>query len=79
MRVFIIIIHHLWYFAHGVECPRVVQGRKAYGILNVALSERWSGTDADRAKREICDKVSNDANLDKKMKIIIGLPSITYI
>lgn len=42
----------------GVKRPKIIKSCKANGILNIALSERWSETETDRTERKIYDKVS---------------------
>ena len=58
MKTIIIIIHNSWYIAYSVKRPRIIKSCKANGILNIALSERWSATETDRAEGKIYDKVS---------------------
>lgn len=58
LQTVIVIIHNSWYLAHGVKRPRITKSCKASGILNIALSERWSTTKTDSAEGKIYNKVS---------------------
>lgn len=48
-----------------------IKSCKANGFLNIAPSERWSATEADRAEGKIYDKVSRC--MEKKTQSTIDL------
>lgn len=77
LKTIIVIIHKSWYFGHSVKRPGIIKSCKANGILNIALSERWSATETDSATAEgkIYDKVSKC--MDKTQRTIdLGITHI---
>lgn len=53
-----------------------IKSCKANGFLNIALSERWSATETDRAEGKIYDKVSRCMEKKTKRNIDLGTTHI---